>query len=208
MKPGTHDETYFFYETQCCRHKLNGVYIRETCFKRCLVFHETVSSNMTLLCFLKLVSHFSRLLANHSSAFPEGQFTCNSCNSSNVCKSILRKFLSSLGPHFEVLLTKYGEPNIHFFVEELSIIRGPFKCCIASAMTIRHNGTTISSSSVRTMLAKALCMIIAGKSNRYCEVAYRSFIVCTVVYNTHKNVLQECHTKVSSCVSGLTSRQF
>ena len=36
-------------------------------------------SFMTLLYFLKLVSYFSRLLANRSSAFPEGQFTCNSC---------------------------------------------------------------------------------------------------------------------------------
>ena len=37
--------------------------------------HETVSSNRTLLYFLKLVCNFSRLLANHSSAISEGQFT-------------------------------------------------------------------------------------------------------------------------------------
>ena len=57
-----------------CRQR---VYVRETCFKRFLEFHETVSSNRTLLYFLKLVSYFSRQLANHSSAISEGQFTCN-----------------------------------------------------------------------------------------------------------------------------------
>ena len=148
---------------------------------------------------MKRVSYVSRLLANHSSAFPEGQFTCYSCNSSNVCKSILRKLLCSLGPHFEVTLTKYGEPKIHFFVEihlliqQLRIIHGTCICCIASAMAIRHNGTTISSSSVSTMLTKAACIIKAGKSNRYCEVAYRSFIVCTKVYDIHKHFLQKFH---------------
>ena len=47
----------------------HGVYVRETCFKRFLEFHETVSPNRTLLYFLKLVSYFSRLLANHTSVF-------------------------------------------------------------------------------------------------------------------------------------------
>ena len=74
------------YETQRCRHKLHGVYVQETCFKRFLEFHETVSSNRTLLYFLKLVSYFSRPLANHSSAFPESQFTCNSCKCVNTIK--------------------------------------------------------------------------------------------------------------------------
>ena len=60
-----------------CRQKFNRVYVRETCFKRFLVCHETVSSNRTLLYFLKLVSYFSRQLANHSSAISEVQFTCN-----------------------------------------------------------------------------------------------------------------------------------
>ena len=60
-----------------CRQKFHRVYVRETCFKRFLEFHETVSSNRTLLYFLKLVSYFSRQLANHSSAISEGQFTCN-----------------------------------------------------------------------------------------------------------------------------------
>ena len=60
-----------------CRQKFHRVYVRETCFKRFLEFHETVSSNRTLLDFLKLVSYFSRQLANHSSAISEGQFTCN-----------------------------------------------------------------------------------------------------------------------------------
>ena len=63
------------WSPQCCRQKFHGVYVRETCFKRFLEFHETG----TLLYFLKLVSYFSNLLANHSSAIPEGQFTCNSC---------------------------------------------------------------------------------------------------------------------------------
>ena len=60
-----------------CRQKFHRVYVRETCFKRFLEFHETVSSNRTLLYFLKLISYFSRQLANHSSAISEGQFTCN-----------------------------------------------------------------------------------------------------------------------------------
>ena len=60
-----------------CRQKFHCVYVRETCFKRFLEFHETVSSNRALLYFLKLVSYFSRQLANHSSAISEGQFTCN-----------------------------------------------------------------------------------------------------------------------------------
>ena len=50
-----------------CRQKFHRVYVRETCFKRFLEFHETVSSNRTLLYFLKLVC----------SAISEGQFTCN-----------------------------------------------------------------------------------------------------------------------------------
>ena len=41
---------------------------------------------MTLLFFLKLVSYFSRQLANHSSAIPEGQFTCNSCKGVHTIK--------------------------------------------------------------------------------------------------------------------------
>ena len=61
-----------FYENAkniiICRQKFHRVYVRETCFKRFLEFHETVSSNKTLLYFLKLVSYFSRQLANHSSA--------------------------------------------------------------------------------------------------------------------------------------------
>ena len=65
--------------TRCCRQKLHGVYVRETCFKRFLEFHETVSSNRTLLYFLKFVSYFSRLLANLRSVISEGQFTCNFC---------------------------------------------------------------------------------------------------------------------------------
>ena len=93
--------------TQCCRQKFLGVYVRETCFKRFLEFHETVSSNRTLLYFLKLISYFSRLLANHSSAISEGQFTCN----------FKKAFSRSLGPHIEVSLIKHGEPHIHFFVE-------------------------------------------------------------------------------------------
>ena len=70
-----------FYENAknitICRQKCHRVYVRETCFKRSLEFHETVSSNRTLLYFLKLVSYFSRQLANHSSAISEVQFTCN-----------------------------------------------------------------------------------------------------------------------------------
>ena len=67
------------YNTQCIMQKFHGVYVRDTCFMRFLEFHETVSLNRTLLCFLKLVLYASRQLANHSSAFPEGQSTCNSC---------------------------------------------------------------------------------------------------------------------------------
>ena len=82
--------------------------------------HETVSSNRTLLYFLKLVCNFSRLLANHSSAISEGQFTCNSYKCLyTIKKGVFKSFLSSLGPHFEVPLTKHGEPHIHFFVESI-----------------------------------------------------------------------------------------
>ena len=49
-------------------------------------------------------------------------------------------------------------------LKQLRIIRGPFKCCIASAMTIILNGTTISSSSLTKALC--ICIILAGKSNR------------------------------------------
>ena len=34
---------------------------------------------------------------------------------------------------------------------------------------------------------------LAGKSNRLCEAAYKSFIVCTVVYDTHKSCRQKFH---------------
>ena len=95
--------------TQCCRQKFYGVYVRETCFKRFLEFHETVSSNRTLLYFLKLVKYFYRLLANYSSAISEGQFTCNS----------KKVFSRPLGPHYEVPLKKHGEPHIHFFFESI-----------------------------------------------------------------------------------------
>ena len=37
---------------QSCRQKFHGVYVRETCFKRFFMVHETVSSNRTLLYFL------------------------------------------------------------------------------------------------------------------------------------------------------------
>ena len=69
-----------------CRQKFYRVYIRETCFERFLEFHETVSSNRTLLYFLKLVSYFSRQLANHSPAISEGQFTCNFYKSAYTIK--------------------------------------------------------------------------------------------------------------------------
>ena len=74
--------------------------------------HETVSSNRTLLYFLKLVCNFPRLLANHSSAISEGQFT-------NVYAQLRKGSFSSLCPHFEVPLTKHGEPHVHFFVESI-----------------------------------------------------------------------------------------
>ena len=57
--------------------------------------HETVSSNRTLLYFLKLVCNFSRLLANHSSAISEGQFTCNSCK----CVYTIKKGVKGLQIH-------------------------------------------------------------------------------------------------------------
>ena len=50
-----------------------------------------------------------------------------------------------------------------------------------------------------------ICIIFAGKSNRQCEAAYKSFIVCTVVYETHKSCRQKLQTKVSSCVPGFIS---
>ena len=101
--------------TQCCRQKFHGVYVRETCFKRFFMVHETVSSNRTLLYFLKLVCNFSRLLANHSSAISEGQFTCNSCKCVyTIKKGVFKSFSSSLSTHFEVPLTK---PHIFFFIE-------------------------------------------------------------------------------------------
>ena len=77
--------------------------------------HETVSLNRTLLYFLKLVCNFSRLLANQSLAISEGQFTCNSCKCVyTIKKGVFKCFSSSLGPHFEVPLTKHGEPHIFF----------------------------------------------------------------------------------------------
>ena len=110
--------------TQCCRQNFHGVYVRETCFKRFFIVHETVSSNRTLLYFLNLVCNFSRLLANHSSAISEGQFTCNSCKCVygvyRIKKGVFKSFFfNSLGPHFEVPLTKHGEPHIFFFVESI-----------------------------------------------------------------------------------------
>ena len=82
--------------------------------------HETVLSNRTLLYFLKLVCNFSRPLANHSSAISEGQFTCNSCKCVyTIKKGVFKSFSSSLGPHFEVPLTKCVEPHIFFFVESI-----------------------------------------------------------------------------------------
>ena len=84
--------------------------------------HETVSPNRTLLYFLKLVFNFFRLLANHSSAISEGEFTCNSCKCVyTIKKGVFKSYSSSLGPHFEVLLTKAGEPHIHFFVESIAM---------------------------------------------------------------------------------------
>ena len=82
--------------------------------------HETVSSYRTLLYFPKLVCNFSRLLANHSPAISEGQFTCNFCKCVyTIKKGVFKVFSSSFGPHFEVPLTKHGEPHIHFFVESI-----------------------------------------------------------------------------------------
>ena len=47
--------------------------------------------------------------------------------------------------------------------------------------------------------------IFCGKEQQVmCEVAYKSFIVCTVctvVYDTHKSYRQKLQTKVSSCSS-------
>ena len=105
--------------TQCCRQKFHGVYVGETCFKRFFMVHETVSSNRTLLYFLKLVCNFSRLYANHSLAISEGQLTCNSCKCVYTINAVFKSFSSSLGPHFEVPLTKHGEPHIFFFVESI-----------------------------------------------------------------------------------------
>ena len=106
--------------TQCCRQKFHGVYVRETCFSRFFMVYETFSSNRTLLYFLKLVCNFSRLLANHSSVISEGQFTCNSCKCVyTIKKGVFKSFSSSLGPYFEVPLTKHGEHHIFFFVETI-----------------------------------------------------------------------------------------
>ena len=116
-----------------CRQKFHRVFVRETCFKRFLEFHETVSSNRTLLYFLKLVSYFSRQLANHSSAISEGQFTCSFYTIKKGVFLVSPIYISSLDPNFVLFA-------VH-----------------ASAMIIRHNGTAISSSSacsVSTMLKK------------------------------------------------------
>ena len=87
--------------TQCCRQKFHGVYVRETCFKRSFMVHETVSPNRTLLYFLKLVFNFFRLLANHSSAISEGQFTCNSCKCVyTIKKGVFKKFFKLFGSSF------------------------------------------------------------------------------------------------------------
>ena len=90
------------------------MYVRETCFKRFLEIHETVSSNRTLLYFLKLVSQFSRLLANHRSDIYEGHLPVIPAD---VYTRVRKGSFSSLGPHFEVPLTMHGEPHIYFFVE-------------------------------------------------------------------------------------------
>ena len=42
------------YETQCCRHKFHCVYVRETCFKRFLEFHETDTALFLEACFILL----------------------------------------------------------------------------------------------------------------------------------------------------------
>ena len=129
------------YETRCCRHKLHGVYVQETCFKRFLEFNEAVS----LLFFLKLVSYFSRLLANYSSAFPEGQFTCNSCK----CVYKIKKRVFHLA--------RYNMDDNDFpskDIEKLIELWQQEECL----WTISLDGTTISSSSVSNMLTKALCI--------------------------------------------------
>ena len=79
---------------------------------RFLEFHENVSLNRTLPYFLKLVSYTLRLLANHSSAFPEGQSTCNS----GECVYILKK-----GVFISKLLYQSGEPHMYFLVEYTSL---------------------------------------------------------------------------------------
>ena len=90
--------------TQCCRQKFHRVYIRETCFKRFFMAHETVSSNRALLYILKLVCNISRLLANHSSAISEGQFTCNSYK----CVYTIKKGLRYLQIHSKKFFKLFG----------------------------------------------------------------------------------------------------
>ena len=123
--------------TGCCRQKFHGVYVRETCFKRFFMVHETVSSNRTLLYFLKLVCNFSRLLANHSSAIYAGQFTCNSCkwvytikkgvkclqiNSTKVFQALwvlISKFQSMVSPIYICSLNPSSCPATSYYLRSI-----------------------------------------------------------------------------------------
>ena len=62
--------------TQCCRQKFHGVYVRETCFKRFLEYHVTVSSHRTLLYFLKLVCNFCQVYDYFLGQFRQSFIVC------------------------------------------------------------------------------------------------------------------------------------
>ena len=66
----------------------------------------------------------------------------------NYERGILARY--NLGPHFEVPLTKHGEWNMHFFVETIFLSSNFVLLAVhLNVSLLRHNGTTISSSSVK-----------------------------------------------------------
>ena len=112
IKPRTQDE--MFVCNSVLQTKVSSCVRPRICFKRLLEFHETVSSNRTLLNFLKLVSYFSRQLADHNSAISDGHFTVIPADVYTQFKCLqihYKKMFQTL----LVLISKYGEPHIHFF---------------------------------------------------------------------------------------------
>ena len=138
--------------TRCCRQKFHRVYVRETCFKRFLEFHEIVSSNRTLLYFLKLVSYFARQLANHSSAVSEGQFTCNFYK----CVYTIKK-----GVIWWALYTFLRWIQTSYYSRSIQMLR-----CKCNDHQTQWDNKFVLPSMLSEHNVEKVCTILARKSNR------------------------------------------